>query len=74
MKVMPMAATALGIIPHLAANLMPNYFLGNRQNAVEEADLRANGLVLSMAPSEHGLSRRILNLESYLGHLVVLEL
>jgi len=39
MKVMLIAATVLSIIPPLMATLMPNYFLGDQQNAVDQADL-----------------------------------
>jgi hypothetical protein len=39
MKVMLIVATALSIVPPLVANLMPNYYLGDQQNAVDQADL-----------------------------------
>jgi len=39
MKIMLIAATVLSIVPPLAAIFMPNYFLGDQQNAVDQADL-----------------------------------
>lgn len=39
MKVMLITAAALSIMPPLVANLMPNYYLGDQQNAVDQADL-----------------------------------
>jgi len=42
MKVMVIVATGLSIIPLFLALAMPNWYLGDRQNAVDEADLAGN--------------------------------
>ncbi|KAK7689671.1 hypothetical protein QCA50_007466 [Cerrena zonata] len=39
MKIMIIAATALSVIPIFLALLMPNWYLGDKQNAVDDADL-----------------------------------
>ena len=39
MKVMLILATALSVIPLVLSVFMPNWYLGDQQNAVEEADL-----------------------------------
>ncbi|CAL1710437.1 unnamed protein product [Somion occarium] len=39
MKVMIIAATALSVVPILFALIMPNWYLGDKQNAVDNADL-----------------------------------
>lgn len=39
MKVMVIAATVLSILPVICALFMPDYYLGNTQNAVENIDL-----------------------------------
>ena len=39
MKVMLIVATALSVIPLVLSVFMPNWYLGDQQNAVEEADL-----------------------------------
>jgi hypothetical protein len=39
MKIMVVAATALSVIPVLVSLFMPNWHLGDKQNAVEEADV-----------------------------------
>lgn len=44
MKIMIIAATALSVIPIFLALLMPNWYLGDTQNAVDEADLTGETL------------------------------
>ena len=39
MKIMIIAATALSVIPIFFALMMPNWYLGDKQNAVDDADL-----------------------------------
>ena len=39
MKIMLIAATALSVLPLLLSLLMPNWYLGDQQNAVEDPDL-----------------------------------
>lgn len=39
MKIMVISATVLSIIPVLLALLMPNWYLGDQQNAVDDANL-----------------------------------
>ena len=39
MKVMVIAATVLSVFPIICALFMPDYFLGDTQNAVEDVDL-----------------------------------
>lgn len=39
MKVLCIAATCIGVLPILFALLMPDYYLGDKQNAVDKADL-----------------------------------
>ncbi|KAI9069136.1 hypothetical protein FKP32DRAFT_1671623, partial [Trametes sanguinea] len=39
MKTMLVVATALSVIPLVLALLMPNWYLGDQQNAVYESDL-----------------------------------
>ncbi|KAI0781782.1 drug:h+ antiporter [Abortiporus biennis] len=46
MKVMVIAATCLSVVPIILALFMPNWYLGDKQNAVDDADLsgeRAEG-------------------------------
>ena len=38
MKIMLVAATALSVLPLLLSLLMPNWYLGDQQNAVEDVD------------------------------------
>lgn len=40
MKIMLIAATALSVVPLLLSLFMPNWYLGDRQNAVDAADLK----------------------------------
>ncbi|EKM58957.1 uncharacterized protein PHACADRAFT_25102 [Phanerochaete carnosa HHB-10118-sp] len=39
MKVLCIAATCIAVLPILCALVMPNYYLGNKQNAVDRTDL-----------------------------------
>lgn len=39
MKVMVVLATALSVLPILAALFMPNWYLGDKQNAVDSSAL-----------------------------------
>lgn len=39
MKVMVIAATAISIVPIITSCFMPNWYLGDTQNAVDDADL-----------------------------------
>jgi hypothetical protein len=39
MKIMVIAATALSVVPIGLALTMPNWYLGDKQNAVDAADL-----------------------------------
>ena len=41
MEIMLVAATALSVVPLLLSLLMPDWYLGDQQNAVEEADFSA---------------------------------
>jgi hypothetical protein len=45
MKVMLIAATVLSVIPPLAAFLMPDYYLGDQQNAVDQAGLTGERVI-----------------------------
>lgn len=45
MKVMLIVATALSIIPPLAAWIMPNCYLGDQQNAVDQAGLTGERVI-----------------------------
>jgi hypothetical protein len=45
MKVMVVAATALSVIPILVAFTMPNWYLGDTQNAVDKVDLAGEHVV-----------------------------
>ena len=38
MEIMLVAATALSVVPLLLSLLMPDWYLGDQQNAVEELD------------------------------------
>lgn len=40
MKIMIIAATIAALIPFFLAFLMPNWYLGDSQNAVENVDLK----------------------------------
>ena len=40
MKVMLILATALSVIPLVLSVFMPNWYLGDKQNAVDAADLK----------------------------------
>ena len=39
MKVLTIAATVLSVVPILFSLMMPNYYLGDKQNAVDQTDL-----------------------------------
>lgn len=54
MKTMLIAATVLSVIPLLLSLLMPNWYLGDVQNAVEDPDLldRRASIALSRADDE----------------------
>ena len=45
MKIMVIAATALSVIPIFLALAMPNWYLGDKQNAVDAADLTGRSAV-----------------------------
>ena len=52
MKIMLIAATVLAVVPLVLACFMPNWYLGDRQNAVDAADLKGErGVVPGQAPS-----------------------
>ena len=40
MKTMLVVATALSVVPLVLSLLMPNWYLGDKQNAVDAADLK----------------------------------
>ena len=50
MRLMLIAATVLAAVPFLLAFAMPNWYLGDRQNAVDAADLK--GERVAPAPAE----------------------
>ena len=39
MKILVIAATVLSVVPILFSLIMPNYYLGDKQNAVDQTDL-----------------------------------
>jgi hypothetical protein len=39
MKILTIAATVFAVVPFLLAFLMPDWYLGDQQNAVENVDL-----------------------------------
>ncbi|KAG0701988.1 major facilitator superfamily domain-containing protein [Suillus ampliporus] len=45
MKIMVIAATALSVIPIFLALAMPNWYLGDRQNAIDAADLTGRSVL-----------------------------
>ena len=45
MKIMLIAATVLAVVPLVLACFMPNWYLGDRQNAVDAADLKGERVV-----------------------------
>ena len=52
MKIMLIAATVLAVVPLVLACFMPNWYLGDRQNAVDAADLKGErGVIPGQAPS-----------------------
>ncbi|KAG6908911.1 hypothetical protein DXG01_002792 [Tephrocybe rancida] len=52
MKIMTIVATIFAIIPFLLAFLMPNWYLGDKQNAVEDVGL-AGEHVVDPTPNDH---------------------
>lgn len=54
MKIMLIAATVLSVLPLLLSLLMPNWYLGDQQNAVEDPDLveRRASIALSRTEEE----------------------
>ena len=42
MRILCIAATCLSVIPMLCSLIMPNWYLGDHQNAVDEANLEGN--------------------------------
>lgn len=49
---MVLLATFLSIVPLLASLLMPNWYLGDNQNAVEQVDVGGDALGLGESESE----------------------
>lgn len=45
MKIMVTVATVLSVVPVLLALAMPNWYLGDRQNAIDAADLTGRPVV-----------------------------
>jgi cytochrome c oxidase assembly factor CtaG len=45
MKIMVTVATVLSVVPVLLALAMPNWYLGDRQNAIDAADLTGRSVV-----------------------------
>lgn len=39
MKILTIAATAFSVVPFVISFFMPNWYLGDQQNAVDNADL-----------------------------------
>ena len=54
MKVMLVAATALSVVPLVLAFFMPNWYLGDKQNAVDAMDLKGERAPLPAHPEEEG--------------------
>ncbi|KAG6816467.1 hypothetical protein H0H87_005827 [Tephrocybe sp. NHM501043] len=52
MKIMTIAATVFAVVPFLLSFLMPNWYLGDKQNAVEDVGL-AGEHVVDPVPSDH---------------------
>ncbi|KAH0589823.1 hypothetical protein H2248_000018 [Termitomyces sp. 'cryptogamus'] len=52
MKVMTIVATVLAVVPFILSFLMPNWYLGDKQNAVEDVGL-AGERVVDPAPADH---------------------
>ncbi|KAG6862553.1 hypothetical protein C0995_000101 [Termitomyces sp. Mi166 len=52
MKVMIIVATAIAVVPFILSFLMPNWYLGDTQNAVEDVGL-AGERVVDQAPVDH---------------------
>ena len=40
MKILCIAATCISVVPILCSLIMPNWYLGDKQNAVDNTDLR----------------------------------
>lgn len=58
MKTMIIAATALSVVPVLISFFMPNWYLGDRQNAVDAADLTGERAVSSDHAAPRGSNER----------------
>lgn len=52
MKLMLIAATALSVVPLLLAFFVPNWYLGDKQNAVDAMDLKGELAVPARQESE----------------------
>ena len=52
MKLLLIAATVLSVVPLALAFFMPNWYLGDKQNAVDAADLKGERVV--PAPGSEG--------------------
>jgi hypothetical protein len=52
MKLMLITATFLSIITPLAALMMPNYYLGDQQNAVDQVGLTGERMINGEVESE----------------------
>ncbi|KAG1768050.1 MFS general substrate transporter [Suillus placidus] len=52
MKIMVTAATALSVVPVLLALAMPNWYLGDQQNAIDAADLTGRSVLEDDAENE----------------------
>ncbi|KAG2338806.1 drug:h+ antiporter [Suillus weaverae] len=52
MKIMVTAATALSVVPVLLALAMPNWYLGDKQNAIDAADLTGRSVLEDDAENE----------------------
>ncbi|EPQ50366.1 drug h+ antiporter [Gloeophyllum trabeum ATCC 11539] len=57
MKIMVITATVLSVVPVLISLTMPNWYLGDTQNAVDDADGSADGTSPERSRRPHSLSR-----------------
>ncbi|GLB36916.1 putative major facilitator superfamily protein [Lyophyllum shimeji] len=53
MKVMTIVATVIAVFPFVLAFIMPNWYLGDTQNAVENVNLKGERLTSETAPEHH---------------------
>ena len=57
MKILLITATCLSVIPFSLSFFMPNWFLGDKQNAVDAADLKGERVV-PVGEKEKGASEQ----------------